>query len=565
MTEEVKAHLRCAIYTRKSSEEGLEQSFNSLDAQREACKAYILSQRHEGWRVLPTFYDDGGYSGGTMKRPAIQQLLADITAEKIDVVVVYKVDRLTRSLTDFAKVIEVFDTHKVSFVSVTQQFNTTSSMGRLTLNVLLSFAQFEREVAGERIRDKIAASKRKGMWMGGRVPLGYDLKDRQLVVNPREAGRVREIFRQYIRLGCVASLQEHLVNFGIKSKSRLGNRSGKTARAFSRGALYHLLKNPIYIGEVRHRGNAYPGQHHGIIPRKVFDRVQQSLRENNDARRRGQPAASPSALTGLVYDSDGNRYTPSHAVKNGKRYRYYVSQVAVRREQPSSSLPLRIPAGELEQSIISRLKKFLQDGPTLLNALGMKNESPAMQKAIIDAALSRSTGLRLQFKSGDEPRMHLRDMIQKVVVRVACFELQLSTGTLLEMLVPREEVQPQAVLKPKGLIKLTLRFTVRPAVGSTKLILPQDSESDQCRPSTAVVKAVVRGNYWREQIASGAVSGRREIALATGLDERYVGLIIKCGFIPPDMVSRILAGTSCQAGLQDLTRVPLQWPKKTVM
>src|ERR1022692_1691729 len=267
--------VRCAVYTRKSSEEGLEQSFNSLEAQQEACRAFILSQKHEGWTALNNRYDDGGFSGGTMERPALKKLLADILDRRVDTVVVYKVDRLTRSLTDFAKIIDVFDSHGVSFVSVTQQFNTTSSMGRLTLNVLLSFAQFEREVTGERIRDKIAASKRKGMWMGGPVPLGYDLEARKLVPNTKEAAVVCKIFSLYLELGCVSRLAARLARENIRSKvwtTKAGTRLG--GNAFARGALYDLLQNRLYIGEIRHRDQWYAGEHQGIVPRELWDNVQ---------------------------------------------------------------------------------------------------------------------------------------------------------------------------------------------------------------------------------------------------------------------------------------------------
>lgn len=330
MTSHEKRSVRCAVYTRKSSEEGLEQSFNSLDAQREACLAYIQSQRQEGWRAQPTHYDDGGYSGGSMDRPGLKGLLADIDARKIDTVVVYKVDRLTRSLADFAKIIEVFDARGVSFVSVTQQFNTTSSMGRLTLNVLLSFAQFEREVTGERIRDKIAASKRKGMWMGGCIPLGYDVRERRLVVNPKEAEQVRQIFRLYLEFGCVKKLKAHLDAHGAKSKVRVsksGNKSG--GGAYSRGALYKVLRNRTYLGEVPHKDQSYPGDHEAVIDQELWEKVRSRLRESIRGQRYGRDAAAPSLLRGLVYDADGNRFTPSHAVKRGMRYRYYVSQLAI--------------------------------------------------------------------------------------------------------------------------------------------------------------------------------------------------------------------------------------------
>jgi len=318
---------RCAVYTRKSSEEGLEQDFNSLHAQREACEAFIKSQAGEGWRLIKTAYDDGGLSGGTMERPALQCLLADINQGLIDVVVVYKVDRLTRSLTDFAKMVEVFDARGVSFVAVTQQFNTTTSMGRLTLNVLLSFAQFEREVTGERIRDKIAASKQKGMWMGGLVPLGYDVNERRLAINQSEAQSVREIFRRYLELGSVRLLMEDLNRRSIRSKVRVAKNGRKSGgNPFFRGALYVLLSNPIYIGEIRHKGVRHPGLHESIVDRELWDKTQLLLRSQavRGASRATKSAASP--LTRKLFDESGQSLTPSHAMKGERRYRYYVSR-----------------------------------------------------------------------------------------------------------------------------------------------------------------------------------------------------------------------------------------------
>jgi len=327
MTAAARSRIRCAIYTRKSSEEGLEQSFNSLQAQREACEAYIASQRHEGWQVVAKKYDDGGFSGGNMNRPALKQLLEDIAARLVDTVVVYKVDRLTRSLIDFAKIIEVFDQKEVSFVSVTQQFNTTSSMGRLTLNVLLSFAQFEREVTGERIRDKIAASKKKGMWMGGVAPLGYDVRDRQLIINPAEAKVVGAIFTQYLSLGSVAALKQYLDRKKLRTKVRTsahGHVFG--GRAYSRGGLYKLLNNEVYTGRIAHRGELHEGQHQAIIGAEIWEKVKALLAANNPGHRQRGRRVTPSVLAGLVFDAEGNRCTPTHAVKKGRRYRYYTSQ-----------------------------------------------------------------------------------------------------------------------------------------------------------------------------------------------------------------------------------------------
>ena len=354
--------VRCAIYTRKSSEEGLEQEFNSLQAQREACEAFINSQRHEGWVCLRAAYDDGGFSGATMDRPALQRLLADIAAGRVDTIVVYKIDRLTRSLADFAKIVEILDQRSASFVSVTQQFNTTTSMGRLTLNVLLSFAQFEREVIGERIRDKIAASKRKGMWMGGVPPLGYRVEDRKLLVIDSEAEIVRSIFRRYAELGSVRLLKQELDARGIKSKSWT-SASGRLigGKPFSRGALYLMLQNRTYLGEIVHKGQSHPGEHAPIIDQPLWDAVHSQLADNTAERSSGTRTRQPSLLAGLLFDPDGNPMTPTHAVKKGTRYRYYVSRPLITKDQSERSAGLRIPAAEIEQLVTSRMRQWLLD------------------------------------------------------------------------------------------------------------------------------------------------------------------------------------------------------------
>ena len=317
----------CAIYTRKSTEEGLDQAFNSLDAQREACEAFIVSQCHEGWQPVRKAYDDGGFSGGSMDRPALKALMLDVSAGLVDVIVVYKIDRLTRSLADFAKMVEVFDAKGVSFVSVTQQFNTTTSMGRLTLNVLLSFAQFEREVTAERIRDKIAASRKKGMWMGGPPPLGYDIQDKKLVVNEVEARAVRRLFEAYLHLNSTKALAAWAKSEGITTKIRKRSdgaiRSG--GRPFSRGNLHALLNYRTYIGEVTHKGNVYPGEQVAIVPRDLWDAVQARLSAGKSADRSASASGDCSLLTGLLFDDTGDRLTPSHATKEGRRYRYYES------------------------------------------------------------------------------------------------------------------------------------------------------------------------------------------------------------------------------------------------
>ncbi|WP_339635852.1 recombinase family protein [uncultured Sneathiella sp.] len=359
---------RCAIYTRKSSEEGLEQSFNSLDAQREACEAYIKSQASEGWRALPARYDDGGYSGGSMQRPGLQKLLFDISSGKIDIVVVYKIDRLTRALADFARMVELFEQHAVSFVSVTQSFNTTSSMGRLTLNVLLSFAQFEREVTGERIRDKIAASKKKGMWMGGSPPLGYDLPEagsHSLRINKAEAETVRWVFESYLELKSVHALVRELDKKGVRSKTRT-TLKGRTigGEPFSRGALFHLLRSRVYLGEVPHKDQSHPGLHDAIIEAELFEAVQVQLDENSRRRRATGKSVARSPLAGRIFDTDGQPMSPTFAYgRGGKLYRYYVSaslQRGAKRDQQDDA-PRRVSATALEARLLKTLIRLLPD------------------------------------------------------------------------------------------------------------------------------------------------------------------------------------------------------------
>jgi site-specific DNA recombinase len=334
------ASKRCAIYTRKSSEDGLDQDFNSLHAQRQACEAFIRSQAGEGWRLVKAAYDDGGFSGATMDRPALKTLLAHVKEKRIDVVVVYKVDRLTRSLVDFAKMVEIFDAHGVSFVAVTQQFNTTTSMGRLTLNVLLSFAQFEREVTGERIRDKIATSKQKGMWMGGTVPLGYDVRDRRLVVNPKEAVTVRLIFQLYIELRSVRKVRDELDCRSIVSKQRVSKTGARSGGArFGRGALYQMLANPIYVGEIQHKRISHPGQHEPIIARSMWQRVQEMLKQGAARQGGGTCRTTPGLLTGKLFDENGEPLYACAAKKGDRCYRYFVSRKLIRGADKSRVLP----------------------------------------------------------------------------------------------------------------------------------------------------------------------------------------------------------------------------------
>lgn len=368
---------RCAVYTRKSTEDGLEQEFNSLDAQREACEAYILSQKHEGWALVPNRYVDGGFSGGNMERPRLKALLADVEAGMVDIIVLYKVDRLTRSLADFAKIVERLDTKGASFVSVTQAFNTTTSMGRLTLNVLLSFAQFEREVTGERIRDKIAASKRKGLWMGGPVPLGYQVVDRKLVPVPEEAERVRTIMRRYLETQSVPALLVRLKSEGVLTKVQILTSTGyRGGIPFSRGSLYHLLQNPVYRGKIVHKGQAYDGEHEAIVDEQLWDQVQHRLRENAPDRKRPDNAPQRALLQGLMFDPEGRPMVPTYGSNGTRRYTYYVTRKDLARK--GDPRPTRFRRGQVESQVTSQLVTLLNDEHALRRLSGA-TEGEALQ------------------------------------------------------------------------------------------------------------------------------------------------------------------------------------------
>jgi DNA invertase Pin-like site-specific DNA recombinase len=349
-TKPIVRKMRCAVYTRKSSEEGLDMEFNSLDAQREACEAYVASQRPEGWVLVPDRYDDGGISGATLERPALQRLLRDIEARLVDVVVVYKIDRLSRSLMDFSKLVDVFDGNEVTFVSVTQSFSTTTSMGRLTLNILLSFAQFEREVIGERIRDKFAASRKRGMWMGGHPPLGYEVRDRKLIVNEGDAATVRRIFERFTAVGSATLLARELVAEGLRSRR---------GRPFDKGILYRLLNNRIYIGEAVHKGTSYVGEHQAIISKPLWDKVHSIIADSPHKRAGNSRRQTPALLKGLLFGPTGCAMSPTHTRKGGKLYRYYVSQ-SVLKLGPETCTIRRVPAAEIEDAVIDQLRALLR-------------------------------------------------------------------------------------------------------------------------------------------------------------------------------------------------------------
>ena len=516
---------RCAIYTRKSTDEGLEQDFNSLHAQREACEAYIKSQTHEGWKPIRTAFDDGGFSGGTLDRPGLTALLDAVERREVDIIVVYKVDRLTRSLADFAKIVEQLDVHGVSFVSVTQQFNTTTSMGRLTLNVLLSFAQFEREVTAERIRDKIAASKKKGMWMGGPVPLGYDVRDRKLLVNAMEAVTVRRIFDLYLELGSVRLLKRACDRQGIVSKVRhmqTGRVSGGVP--IGRGNLYQMLSNPIYVGRIPHRGETYPGQHDAILDEAVWDAVQAQLSDNAVTRRYGTNAKSPSLLKGLVYDETGDLLSPTHAVKSGRRYRYYVSHRALE-DADAHPEAWRLKAEHLESVVIDLLCDALRE---------------------LDIAADRYQDHIAQLKSGtvEEKVRTIASLVNRIDLTTDTVSMQL----LLEADEP-ETVVRSITLKRRGVE----RRIVIPGLGG-----------HEARPDKLLCALIAKPIAWMDRLTSPTPPSLSAIARDEGISVGDVSRTLQLAFLAPDIVETILAGRQpvdlTAQKLKRLKVLPTEWP-----
>src|ERR1035437_6517712 len=542
---------RCAIYTRKSSEEGLEQDFNSLHAQREACEAFIKSQAGEGWRLVKTAYDDGGLSSVTMERPALQHLLADINQGLIDVAVVYKVDRLTRSLTDFAKMVEVFDARGVSFVAVTQQFNTTTSMGRLTLNVLLSFAQFEREVTGERIRDKIAASKQKGMWMGGLVPLGYDVIDRRLEVNQSEAQTVLEIFRRYLELGSVRLLMEDLNHRGIRSKVRVaknGRQSG--GNSFFRGALYSLLSNPIYVGEIQHKGVRHPGLHQPIVDREICDATQLLLRSRAVRSSPRATKSAPSPLTGKLFDESGQSLTPSHAVKGERRYRYYVSRSLINGTADSAGRGWRLPAPEIERTVAASAGQILSDRTAIAaaQAIGLAdNRLPSLFQA--------AAAWRERLQSEVEAGAALNALVDRVDLT--------DTGIRVSLKAPI----PETVTRPAAnahelIITRFFPMTIRRRGVEMRLVI-EGNRAHAPRADSALLKAVARARQWSEDLLTGRAQSVAEIAKREGVADRYVRRLTRLAFPASEIVEAIVAGNQppelTAEALAERIELPLLW------
>jgi site-specific DNA recombinase len=548
--------IRCAIYTRKSSEEGLEQEFNSLQAQREACEAFITSQRHEGWICLPKAYDDGGFSGATMERPALQRLLADITAGRIDIIVVYKIDRLTRSLTDFAKIVEILDTKGASFVSVTQQFNTTTSMGRLTLNILLSFAQFEREVIGERIRDKIAASKKKGMWMGGVPPLGYRAHERKLVVVDGEAEIVGTIFRRYAELGSVRLLKDELEAQGIKSKSWTsapGRLIG--GKPFSRGALYLMLQNRLYRGEIVHKGQSHPGEHAPIIDPPLWDTVQARLAGNTAERNSATRTRQPSLLVGMLFDGDGNPMTPTHATKKGTRYRYYISRPLIIHDQTERSAGLRIPAGEIEQLVTSRMRQWLVDPGSIYKATRLSDPS-ARRRLIARAAEIGKTWPELP---ATRQRAFLSALIDRIDVKANQIDIALRPtrlGAILDVAAAASaaDEETQVLSVPVGLWRSGREI---------RMVINGTDPLATAKPNAQLVKLLIRARRFNAALLNSDGVPFAALANRESVSPSYFTRLVRLSYLAPDIVQVILDGRQPRDLTTDRlmahSRLPLAW------
>lgn len=553
--------LRCAVYTRKSSEEGLDQEFNSLDAQREACVAFIASQIGLGWKLVPDRYDDGGISGGTMERPALQRLLQDIREKKVDVVVVYKIDRLTRSLMDFSKIVEIFDASSVSFVSVTQQFNTTTSMGRLTLNVLLSFAQFEREVTAERIRDKIAASKKKGMWMGGVVPLGYRVEHRKLVVDNAEAKIVRHLFDLYLALKSVRDVAEEAARDGLVTRTR-ERQDGTVAvtTPFGRGNLYHLLSNPIYIGKIKHKDQLHDGEHEPIIVGAVFDEAQALLASQAPRRRTTQNVIQQHLLTRLLFDEHGEKLRSMHANKRDVRYRYYVSKQFTEKRRGNSD-GWRLPADAVESAVEHQLIHILSDHVQIADLIQRGAASGEIQYAARRAAEVR---VAWSAETADAKRSLLQKFVRRITLGQKALIIDLDCRAFSEHLLDR-------VLPSDGgaeTLSITCPFDIKRRGVETRLVLTNAS-ANRSEPDAALIDVVHRAQLYLHQLTDGAGRSLTEIASTNATTVSEVSRLLPMAFLSPKIVSRIIAGNQpvelTAHRLSRLSGLPLTWTDQAAL
>ena len=556
--------VRCAIYTRKSSEEGLEQEFNSLQAQREACEAFIVSQRHEGWVCQRMAYDDGGFSGATMDRPALQQLLADVKAGRVDTIVVYKIDRLTRSLADFAKIVEILDAKGASFVSVTQQFNTTTSMGRLTLNVLLSFAQFEREVIGERIRDKIAASKKKGMWMGGVPPLGYQAQDRKLVIVDSEAEIVRLIFRRYAELGSVRLLKDELEAQSIQSKLRT-SASGRISggKPFARGALYLMLQNRIYRGEIVHNEQTYVGEHKPIIDQSLWDAVQARLAGNAAQRNEGGKTRRPNLLAGMLFDGDGNLMTPSHAVKKGTRYCYYVSRSLITKDRTEGSAGLRVPAAEIERLVSGRVHRWLLDPGSIYKSTSARFPDALMQRRLV--ARAADIGKRWPELAVACKRAVLTALIERIEVSLDRIDIRLRLQRLSALL--DVAATSQGVTDDETEI-LSVPLRLRRAGREIRMVI-DDTDPFAAKPDARLIRLLLRARRLNATLAQGEGVHFAALAQREGVSRSYFTRLVRLSYLAPDITHAILDGRQpsdlTAEKLLEHSRLPLAWHDQRIV
>ena len=526
--------VRCAIYTRKSTEHNLDLEFNSLDAQREACEAYIKSQTHEGWRLVPDRYDDGGLSGASLERPALQTLLCDLRTGKINIVVVYKVDRLTRSLADFAKLVELFDQHGISFVSVTQSFNTTSSMGRLTLNVLLSFAQFEREVIGERVRDKIAASKRKGIWVGGPVPLGYASVGKKLVIVPEDAETVRTIFRTYLALGSIGALMQHIDGLGIRTKRHeLTNGKIRGGVPFGVGPLAYLLKNRCYIGEVAYRGEVHRGEHEPILERTLFEAVQAKL-ASNAVDRSSRLRGSPALLAGRIFDDRGNRMSPTHSNKRGVRYRYYVSQAVLKQRKGEAGSIARAPAPELESIVLTAVREHQKKGATEQGA--PENDPDLVERHV-----------------------------ERIVVRQDAVDIRMLPFGRGSRRVDDDDPASDGAPDDQDAISITVPWPSH-CYTAIKGIVHTPEAAASLKPETrdAVLTAIAKARQWVDDLAEYRTASFAEIAAAEGKDERYIRLLSSLAFASPRLIAALTEGAApANLTVAGLARaLPFSWAEQ---
>jgi site-specific DNA recombinase len=518
--------VRCAIYTRKSSEEGLEQDFNSLHAQRDACAAYVLSQASEGWTLLPQAYDDGGISGGTLERPGLQQLLADIAAGEIDIVVVYKVDRLTRSLLDFAKLVEAFDNAGTSFVSITQSFNTTTSMGRLTLNMLLSFAQFEREVTAERIRDKLAASKAKGMWMGGVPPLGYKGDGRTLAIVEPHAELIRSIYARYLALGNVRSLAQELTSAGIvvpRRKTGTGRALG--GAPFSRGQLYAILRSPIYVGDIPHRDKVFPGNHLPVIAREEWAAVQQLLTSHVKGERKAGRVPTASPLAGKLFDREGEPLIATHTVKKGKRYRYYISKAL---NLATSETGLRLPAHEVERAAAHALANLLGDPLGLAHKAGLEI-SPEMLKAVAARAKAAASDLR-------DTGAGLGELLVRLIIEDTGLRLVIGAAAVAEVLQLAPSDGGPESFRHLVAVRLTRTGRAIRLVQSNGALACASGEADP-----ALLRLITRARTWWDVLCQGEIDPTA-LAEREGVTVSWVIRTVRLAFLSPRVIEAILAG-----------------------